>query len=168
MCLKRNTDPHYEKPLKECLGNKLTIKEDKMKYLLILCLAVMILTIGCAKDNPVAVPETYNVTPAVQILTPALSWWDMSDSLFYVQINKTFYGNVVADTASLWLTAYIDTTAYATEYFNYRSGTWAWVLEDSFCVYRPADSVKLELTYWIGSGQKSTIDLWTSVRVGEK
>jgi hypothetical protein len=129
---------------------------------------IALFAVGCAKDNPVALPETYNVTPAITVLTPALAWWDMSDSLFYVQINKTFYGDVVADTASLWLTAYAGGGSYATEYFKYRSGDWTWVLEDSFCVYRPADSVKLELTYWIGAGPKSTIDLWTIVRTGAK
>ncbi|MFA5727554.1 MAG: hypothetical protein WC886_07935, partial [Saccharofermentanaceae bacterium] len=131
--------------------------------------------VDCAK-NPVSAPVEVTTTPTIVVLNPALAWWDMSDSLFYVQINKAEGGGVVADTASLWVTAYtiiesdtaVTVTAYKTEYFGYRSGDWSWCLEDSFCVYRPADSVKLELTYWIGNGPKSTLDMGTAVRIGAK
>ena len=129
---------------------------------------IALLAVGCAKETPTSVPETYNVTPAITVLTPALAWWDMSDSLFCLHVDKAEYGNVVADTASLWVTAYDAGVAYSTEYFGYRSGIWSWVASDPTCIYQPADSVKLELTYWIGAGPKSTVDLWTIVRTGAK
>ena len=138
-----------------------------MKQLLtIICIALLI---GCAKtptETPFVQPTP--VTPSISPIAPALAWYDLSDSLLNVHIDKTVLGAVTIDTASVWVTAYTAGTAYDVRYIGYKSLDWTWAVDDTGSTYYLADSVKLELTYWFNDAEKQTVDLWAVIRKGEK
>ena len=137
-----------------------------MKHLLT-ALAVAILVIGCAK-TPTETPITYTPPPAITPTAPAIAWYDISDSLLNVHIDKNVYGAVLNDTASVWLTAYASGVAYDVRYIGYKSTDWTWAVDDTGSTYHLADSVKAELVWWVNGGDKQTADLWAVVRQGAK
>jgi hypothetical protein len=128
---------------------------------------IALLAVGCAKETPTSIPETYNVAPAIQPTAPALAWYDLSDSLLTVHVDKLVYGEVLIDTCSLWITAF-NALPYDTRYAGYKSTDWTWAIDDTGSTYALADSLLLEITWWVNGGAKQTATMTAVLRTGGK